>query len=322
MKALVLKAKDTYPVLTTVETAPVGEAKKVAVAIHAAALNHRDLWIMEGKYAGIQYPIILGSDGVGMVGKREVILLPGSNWGETERFQSKAYQILGLPENGTFAEAVFVEPGQLYDKPAHLNMETAAALPLAGLTAFRVLFSKCQGQRGEKILITGIGGGVALFCLQFAVAAGMEVYVTSSSTEKIEKARKLGAIGGVNYKEPNWAEQLKQSLGGFDVVLDGAGGAGFTDLIKLCSPGARVGVYGGTVGSVPAFSLQPVFWKQVSIFGSTMGSDQDFSNMLDFVNRHKIVPVVDSVFKVEESNLAIDRMRSGEQFGKIVLKMR
>ncbi len=320
MKALQLTEKNQTPVLSEVP-APKAEKSQKVVQIKAAALNHRDVWIVKGMYPGIKFPAILGSDGAGLVDGREVVIQPGINWGIDQRFQQKDYHILGLPENGTFAESVGVNEDQLFDKPSHLSFEEAAALPLAGLTAFRVLFSRCQVQSGEKVLITGIGGGVALFCLQFALAIGAEVYVTSGRPDKIERAITLGAKNGVIYKEADWSEKLEKIAGGFDVIIDSAGGEGFAKLVKLCNPGARIGIYGGSNGVISGVSPQLIFWRQISILGSTMGSDQDFEQMLAFVNRHKIIPIVDTVFPIEEGALAFERMARGEQFGKIVLKV-
>ena len=320
MKALLLNGKNQDPVLREVITPVAGESQEL-VQLKAAALNHRDVWIVKGMYPGIRYPAILGSDGAGLLGNREVIIQPGIHWGNDQRSQGKDYQILGLPDDGTFAEYVLVNEDQLFDKPAHLSFEEAAALPLAGLTAFRVLFSRCNIQPGEKFLITGIGGGVALFCLQFALVMGMEVYVTSGSSSKVERAVDLGAVNGVNYKDADWAKQLGKLAGGFDVVIDSAAGEGFSELVKLCNPGARIGVYGGSKGAILNLSPQFIFWRQISILGSTMGSTKDFEEMLSFVNEHKIVPVIDTVFSIEDGAPALKRMAEAKQFGKIVLKI-
>ncbi len=320
MKALLLEEKNSPPRFSDA-VSPIHGPNEALVALRAASLNHRDVWIMKGQYPGIRYPVILGSDGVGVCEGREVVIQPGIEWGNDERSQSGSYQILGLPKNGTFAEKVVVNRNQLFPKPAHLSMEEVAALPLAGLTAYRVLFERCGARAGEKLLITGAGGGVALFCIQFALKAGLEVYVTSGSDEKLEKAVALGVVGGTNYKSSEWPEKLKKMAGGFDVIIDGAGGADFSSLVKLCNPGGRIGIYGGTNGTIPNFSPQPIFWKQLSILGSTMGSPQDFTKMLEFVNKHKIVPVVDSIFSLEDGAEAFERMNKGGQFGKIVLRI-
>ncbi|MEO6760625.1 MAG: zinc-binding dehydrogenase, partial [Saprospiraceae bacterium] len=193
-----------------------------------------------------------------------------------------------MPDQGTFAEYICIPPANIFPKPPPLNWEQAAALPLAGLTAWRALFSRCQLVPGEKLLITGIGGGVALLALQLALAAGAEVWVTSGSEEKLAKALAMGAQGGANYRQPGWDKQLKQTAGGFDVVLDSAAGDGFAALPGLCNPGARIGIYGGTLGKINGFSPQALFWKQISILGSTMGTPADFAAMLDFVALHQL----------------------------------
>jgi len=250
MKALLLEEKNQYPVLREVQN-PGAASDYELIKLKAAALNHRDVWIMKGKYPGIKYPVILGSDGAGLLNGREVVVNPGIGWGGDERCQGREFQILGLPTDGTFAEYLTVGKNQIFDKPAHLSFEEAAALPLAGLTAYRVLFSRCDAQPGEKVLITGAGGGVAVLCCLFAVAVGLEVYVTSGSTSKIERAVELGAKGGVNYKEVDWPEKIGKMAGGFDLVIDSAGGEGFSELVKLCKPGGRIGIYGGRLWYLP-----------------------------------------------------------------------
>lgn len=320
MKALALLEQNQWP--KSVETVqPVPGENQVLVNIQAAALNRRDVWIVNGRYPGISYPIILGSDGAGLTGDKKVIIQPGINWGSNEKVQSKTYQIMGLPTNGTFAEFLTVDKNQVFEMPPHLVFEEAAALPLAGLTAFRILFSRCQAKHGERLLITGIGGGVAVLCLQFAIAAGLSVHVTSSSDSKIERAIGLGASGGANYSNSDWPEHLKKQAENFDIILDSAGGDGFPDLVKLCAPAGRIGIYGGTKGPIPVLSPQLIFWRQISILGSTMGSDTDFSEMLAFVAKHRIVPIIDSVFLIEEGEKAFERLESGKQFGKVVLKI-
>ncbi len=321
MYAIILEEKGNPPVLGDMPM-PEINPDHVLVQLKAAALNHRDVFISQGLYPGIQCPVVLGADGAGWAGERAVIIQPGMGWGENPLAQSREYRILGSPDNGTFAEWISVPSSQAFDKPAHLSFEEAAALPLAGLTAYRVLFTRCQVKAGERILITGIGGGVALFCCQFALAIGMEVWVTSGSDEKIEKAKALGAKGGANYNDEGWEAALEASAGGgFDVIIDSAGGEKFPALVKLSNPGGRIGIYGGTKGTIPKLSPQQIFWKQISIHGSTMGTESDFSAMLAFASKHQIVPVVDSIFDLEDGVSALRRMEEGKQFGKIVLRM-
>jgi len=320
MKALVLNALHQALEYQDVPT-PEPAKGEVLVHLHTAALNHRDFYITQGQYAGIKFPVIPGSDGAGEYEGKSVVIFPSLDWGKAPRAQSRAFRVLGMPDNGTFAEYIRIPKRNVYPKPEHLSWEQAAALPLGGLTAFRALFTRCQLKKGEKVLISGIGGGVALFALQFAVAAGSEVFVTSGSTEKIEKAMRLGAKSGANYRTAGWDKQIKQEADGFDVVIDSAAGDGFAALAGLCNPGARIGLYGGSLGKINGLSPQIVFWKQISILGSTMGTDSDFQKMLTFVTKHNIIPVVDSVFPLADGNEALQRMGKGEQFGKIVLNI-
>jgi zinc-binding alcohol dehydrogenase/oxidoreductase len=310
---------------------PVAAPGQAIVRLKAAALNHRDLWVQLGLYAGIKLPQILGSDGAGVVESvgaeankawvgREVIINPSLDWGPDPRAQGPGFRILGLPDAGTFAEKISVPVANLAPKPAHLTWEQAAALPLAGLTAWRALFTRAGLTAGERVLVTGAGGGVALFLLQFATAAGAEVWVTSSSPEKIQRAQALGARAGVNYRDAGWAEQLLKTAGGmFDVVIDSAGGEGFAKLVELTRPGGRLVFFGATVGNPPGFELRKCFWRQINILGTTMGSPVDFAGMTRLVEARRLVPVVDRVFPLAEADGALRRMEAGAQFGKIAL---
>ena len=319
MQALVLSAEKTLDFQADAPNPECGVGERL-VQITAAALNHRDVWITKGLYPGIVFPTILGSDGAGVIKNRAVVINPSMGWGANQAIQAEGYQILGMPKNGALGEWLTIPAQQIYDQPPHLSAEEAAALPLAGLTAFRAVFTKGQVAAGQSVLITGVGGGVALFAMQFALAAGAKVFVTSGSDEKLEKAAALGASGGANYRHPDWARALQKEAGGFEVVIDGAGGEGLAQAIKACNPGARVVVYGGGQGAVPNFSPQAVFWKQISILGTSMGSDREFAAMLDFVSLHRIKPVVDSIFPLRDGKAAFQRMAEGQQFGKIILR--
>ncbi|MCC8426560.1 zinc-binding dehydrogenase [Mucilaginibacter sp. UR6-11] len=330
MKANVLEAPDKPIIWKEVET-PTLAAGEVLVKIKAAALNRRDYWITIGKYAGLKYPVILGSDGAGTVAEtgegvdaswlgKEVIIHPAGNWGENEDYQGKDFKILGLPDDGTFAEYVKTRAECLYDKPAYLTWEQAAAIPLAGVTAYRALFTKGKAKKGDTVLISGVGGGTGAFALQWAVAAGCRVFVTSGTGEKIEMARRLGALAGVNYKAQDWAEELKHMAGGFDVIIDSALGEGFAKFPDLCNPGGRIVFFGGTAGDIPAINGRKVFWKQLQLLGTTMGNATDFKNMIAFMTAHQIIPVIDEVFALEDAAKAIEKMAAATQFGKLVLK--
>jgi zinc-binding alcohol dehydrogenase/oxidoreductase len=311
---------------------PVAGPGEAVVEVRAAALNRRDLWIKLGQYAGLKFPCIPGSDGAGTVLSvgpgadaswvgREVVINPAFDWGPSEKAQGPSFSILGLPRDGTLAQRVSVPARQLFPKPAHLLMEEAAAVPLAGLTAWRALISRARLASGERVLVTGIGSGVALFALQFAVASGAEAWVTSASDEKIARAVKLGARGGFRYDRDGWVAAAAKEAGPFDVVIDSAGGGGFGGLLELASPGGRIAFFGATRGSVPELALRRVFWKQLSLLGSTMGSPADWSAMMAFVVGRSLKPVVSDVFPLERGAEAFDLMESGGQFGKIVVRI-
>ncbi len=296
----------------------VEEDDLLRVNLLSSALNHRDIWITKGMYPGIESYKIMGSDGCGIIDGQEVIINPGIGWGDKERYQAHAFKVLGMPHHGTFSDNIFIDKRYIYPRPHHLNIYQAAALPLAGLTAFRAIIKKCQLQRSDKVLISGIGGGVALMAFQFAMAMGCDVFVTSGHDWKIAKAMEMGAIGGVNYKSDNWSQSLKARYGGVDVVIDSAAGKGFTSFIDLCNPGGRIAFYGGSKGAISALNPQAIFWKQISIFGTTMGSDQDFREMLDYVNNKEIVPIVDEVIPLSNWKKGFAKLENGSQFGKIV----
>lgn len=318
MKGMLFNAVKQPLVYSDIEL-PKVEQGLVTVDLLASSLNRRDWWITQGMYPGIVTPTVLGSDGCGLYDGREVVISPNIGWGDNEDYPISDYSILGLEEFGTFAEKVVVRKSSVFPKPEHLTAFQAAALPLGGLTAYRVLITKCQARSGQKVLISGIGGGVALFAFQFALAIGAEVYVTSSSDRKIDKAIKLGAKGGAKYTDASSMSELKKKTGGFDIVIDSAGGEGFSQLIKLCKPGAQVGLYGGTRGKISGINPAHIFFKQLSIHGSTMGSDTEFIAMLKLVNDYKIVPVVDRVMPLKDCQEALDLMAHSPQFGKIVL---
>ncbi|MFP6763203.1 MAG: zinc-binding dehydrogenase [Planctomycetaceae bacterium] len=331
MKALVLH---TLKMPLKVESRPDLEpgAGEVVVQLKAAALNRRDFWITQGLYPGVEPPVTLGSDGAGVVSGTgngvsgfavgdEVLINPGWNWGEEESAQSSAFQILGVPRDGTFATQVLVPAEFLHPKPEHLNWSEAAALPLAGVTAYRAVLTQGRVQSGQKVLISGTGGGVATFALQFARAVGASVFVTSSAADKRQRACDLGATAAYDYTCDGWARQLQQEHGLMNVIIDSAGGEGFADFVQLAAPGGRIVNYGATAGLPKTVDLFKVFWKQLQLYGSTMGSPRDFAGMLELVTGQQLRPVLDESFPLEQGNQALSRMSRCEQFGKIVLTM-
>jgi zinc-binding alcohol dehydrogenase/oxidoreductase len=333
MKAVPLREIGEPELLRTEEwPVPVPQIGEVLIRLRAAAVNHRDVWIRRGQYAGIRLPVILGSDGVGTVvdagdaesaewiGK-DVVIDPSVGWGTDLRAHSSSLAILGMPEHGTYAQYVKVPTGSLHIKPAHLSIEQAAALPLASVTAFRAVVTRGEAKAGEVAVVTGIGGGVALAALGIAHHLGVAVHVTSGSDEKLSAACSHGASGGVNYRRNDWPRALISQIGGRpDLVIDGAGGEAFNQALDLVRPGGRVVSYGATLGAAPSVDVRRIFWKQLDVRGTTMGSKPDFAEMLKLYSAG-LCPLVDSVYDLEDTAAAHVRMERGEQFGKIVLRV-
>lgn len=331
MLAVFFQGKD-HPILITDVPKPQPAGDQVLVRIHWAALNHLDIWIRREKTLSQGIRVTPGSDGSGvveavaetvdpmLVGK-EVIINPGLDWGNNPSAQADNYRILGFPDNGTFAEYLLISKKYVHPKPDHLSLNEAAAIPLAGVTAYRALFTKARLRPGERVLITGIGGGAALFALQMAVAFKAQVYVTSSSDEKIAKAIDLGATAGFNYTGSNWLDKAKREVRGFDVIVDSAGGPQFPSLLDLAIPGGRVVLFGRTRGDIPSLPPRLIYWKQLTILGTTMGSREEFLSMIDFMEKKNIRPVIDQTFALTEVEKAMSHMEAGNQFGKILLKV-
>jgi NADPH:quinone reductase-like Zn-dependent oxidoreductase len=333
MPALVFQEQKNFDSLQRKEVPyPEPKAGEAVVEIKASALNHRDIWIIQGLYPGITVPIILGSDGSGIVHEvgagvdmkwlnQPVIINPALDWGDNPRVQQSSFRILGLPDNGTQAAYVAVPAANLVEKPDYLSFEEAAAIPLGGLTGYRALFTRGGLQAGETVLLTGIGGGVASLMLPMALAAGARVFVTSGSAAKIEQAVRAGAAGGVNYKNAHWAKEIAALAGrhGVDMVIDSTGGKGFEDLISLVNPGERIVFFGATAGDPQVLPMRQIFWKQISLLGTTMGNPRDFHQMVRLFERHKIKPMMDGPYPFSQYRQAYSRMMNAEQFGKIVL---
>ncbi len=304
-----------------------GEAR---VRLKAAALNHRDLAMFNWEP---ERPVVLGSDGAGIVEalgeaapgwqpEAEVIINPSLNWGPHEDRYGPDWSILGWPRDGTLAEAVVVPVENLFPKPAHLTWDEAAALPLAGLTAFRALVPRARVQPGERVLIHGIGGGVALLALQFAHALEAEVMVTSTSDAKLQRALELGAAQAVNSCQADWEQAARDWTGGagVDVVVESLGGEFLARSLKALRMGGRLVTFGRTVDTFANVDLRLIFWHQLTLLGSTMGSPADFAGMLALVAAHQIRPVIDSVWPLDEGCQAFERLSQGKQFGKVVLR--
>ena len=311
---------------------PVPDRGEALVRIRAGALNRRDVFITQGLYPGIALPRTLGSDGAGEVAALgagvttfdvgdEVVVDPMLDWGaDPQVWDAKGSSILGMPRDGTFAQYVTVPAINVYPKPAGLSMEAAAAIPLAGLTAYRAVFTRGRVAAGETVLVTGVGGGVQTFALLFAKHAGARVIVTSGSDEKLERAKALGADLGLNYKTaPDWQKQAR-AAGPIDLAIDSSGGDTLAKVFDAMTPGGRVVVYGGTNGDA-TIRMFPLFWKHLSLLGTSMGSPQDFASMLALFDGGALEPAIDRTFEMNDAAAAFEAMASSSQFGKIVLRM-
>lgn len=330
MKALVLK--DAGQIELREIPKPTVTHGKALVRMKAAGLNRRDDWIREGKYPNIKFGVTMGSDGAGIVEEvgdekdqpwvgQEVVINPNIDWGPDLEVQSGRYTILGMPVDGTFAEYVLVPIDRLHHKPFHLDFLQAAALPLGGLTAFRALFRRGELRGGQNVLISGFGGGVAQFAFLFAQAAGANVYVSSGSDEKIDKALKLGARGAYNYKrDVNYAD-LWKTKGGFDLVIDSAGGDQINNFIKMLKPRGKIVFYGATNGLPAKLDMYRMFWNQLSLLGTTMGSDHEFSEMLTFVSKHQLRPLIDSIRPFSKIAESFPDITKSNKVGKIVFQV-
>ncbi len=308
---------------------------EVIVRLRAAALNRRDVFATYGQYPGVKQdvlPVVPGSDGSGEVAARgdgaegpeegqEVVIHPSLYWGDNPRLPGKDYRILGLPDDGTFAQFAKVPAENVFPKPSHLSHEEAAALPLAALTAYRALVTRGQLQEGETVLVPGVGGGVATFLVQMASALGAKVFVTSGSEEKIEAAKELGAEGGVSYESEKWSKELKNMAGGIDLSVDSIGGEVFNNLISLAKPGGRIVIFGATAGPAPKVMTIMAALKHLDIFGTAMGTAEEFGAMLDLYAEHGLKPRINETFSLENATDALQHMNENKGMGKIVLSI-
>jgi NADPH:quinone reductase-like Zn-dependent oxidoreductase len=343
MKAVVIR-EHGEPEKVKIEHVPDPEPKpdEVVVQVHAAGLNHLDIWVRRGR-PGVKMPMphVLGSDGAGticMVGSSvqgsklsgKVIINPSLScgWCEAcrlgEQSECALFGIVGLSCPGTFAEKVAVPSRNVMRKPPHLTWDEAGALVLSHLTAWRMVMTKGQVRAGQMVLIHGIGGGVALAALQFAKLAGAEVIATSSSQEKLHIVKQIGADYVINYKETTAIAECVRDITagrGVDLVVDTVGAATWPVDFAVVRRGGKIVLCGVTSGAVAETDLRSLYWNQVTVLGSTMGCDADLAAMLRAVEAAKMKPVMDRVMSLEDAPQAMQRMETGEQFGKIVLRI-
>ena len=311
------------------------------VKLKAAALNHIDIWVRRG-LTGIEItlPHILGGDGAGViaeVGDRvrniktgdAVCLYPPSGCGRCEfcitdrEYMCVRLRVLGERENGTYAEYARVPARNCFPIPPDLSFEQAAAFPLVYITVWRMLVTNAQLKPGEHVLILGIGGGVATAALQLAAHIGTHIIVTSSSDEKLEKAKTLGSEHGINYKNADFAKEVRRLTGkrGVDVVVDCVGGDGWIGSLASLAKGGRLVTCGATAGANSPTDIRRIFWNSLKIFGSTLGARAEFREVLNFMEASRTKPVVDQVFFLRDAAAAQKRLEDGKQFGKILLRM-
>ncbi|HYP24106.1 MAG TPA: alcohol dehydrogenase catalytic domain-containing protein [Actinomycetota bacterium] len=315
---------------------------EVVVAVKAAAFNHLDLWTLRGDLKiEHRFPHALGADGAGVVesvgegvpagirpGDR-VLVNPALSCGLCERCRAgeqsecTAFRMLGEHEPGTVAELVKVPAANVFPVPEHLDFAEAAALGVTFITAYRMLFDRSGMRPGEWVLVTGIGGGLALSLFQLARPAAGKLLVTSSSDEKLQRAADLGADGGVNYRDADVGREVRRLTGkrGVDLVADSAGGPSLDGSLRALRKGGRVVIAGATAGAKAEIDVRRVFWNQLSVIGSTMGSVANVSDMLRLVAGSKLRPIVDRVVPLDGAPAALRLLEEGGQFGKIVVSM-
>ena len=319
--------EDGGPEVLVLEEAPdpVAGPGEVLVRLRASALNHLDIWIRKG-LPSVPKPRILGADGAGVVdavgegvngfelGER-VVLNPGIEAG------GGRIHVIGEHGDGTNAELIAVPATNVHPIPDGLSFEEAAAFPLVFETAYRMLVTRAGLREGEWVLAWGIGGGVSTATLAIGKALGAKVIVTSSSEAKLEHARQLGADAAVNHTTGDVKAAVQEATGGrgADVVVESVGEATWATSLQVVAPGGRITVCGATSGPNPPAALHRVWWKQLSILGSTMGTGEDFAGAYELVASGRARPVVDTVLPLEEIRAAHERLEAGEQLGKIVL---
>jgi NADPH:quinone reductase-like Zn-dependent oxidoreductase len=310
---------------------PKPAAGEILVRIKRAAFNRRDVFITQNLYPGIVLPRTLGSDGCGEVAAlgegvtgfaigAPVVINPELGWIGEGALPETSGAILGMPTDGTFAEYVVVPAANVYPKPGPLSDDEAAAIPLAGLTAYRAVFTRGKITKDDVVLIPGVGSGVQTFVLLYAKHVGARTIVTTGSDEKVERAKALGADVAINYRtDPDWHKTARKAAGGGgpSLVVDSAGGETLSRSIDITRPGARVVLYGGSVGE-SKIKLFSIFWKHLDVLGTSMGAPSDFRAMLAIFETG-VKPAVDKVFPMDEAAAAAERVLAGEQFGKVIL---
>ena len=317
------------------------ESNEVIVNLKAASINHIDIWNRLGATGTpLQLPHILGADGAGTVAEvggkvvnvkagDAVCLYPPTGCGNCEfcrtdrDYMCIRLHVLGERLEGTYAEYVKITAANCFPIPAGYSFEEAAALPLVFVTLWRMVITNAELKPGESMLIIGIGGGVASATLQIAKKIGARVIVTSRSDEKLAKARKLGADHGINHAKEDLVSVVKKLTAnhGVDVVVDCVGGEMWWQSLASLTCGGRLVTCGATAGGQPNDDIAAIVSKQLKIYGSTLGSRQEFRQLLSFLTASRVKPIIDSVFPLRDAALAQLRVETAQQFGKVVLRI-
>lgn len=301
---------------------------EVVVALKAAGINRRDLNLVN-RHGNKPEPLIIGSDGAGVVEEvgegvteftagDEVIINPALRWFTNSDAPPPEFDILGMPDHGTFAERIALSAEQVEKKPGHLTWEEAGSLALPALTGYRALFTKGQVKEGDTLFIPGAGSGVATFLIQFAKNIGARVIVTSRSEDKLAHAREIGADLAIS-TDSDWKKELENET--IDLAIDSVGAATFNRTLDVLKKGGRIVIFGATTDDVVDFNLRKFFYGQYQLFGSTMGSRDELRDMISHMEEYKMHPVVGKTFPLDEAQEAFDYLADAKQFGKVVLRI-
>ena len=307
---------------------PSPKANEVVVALKVVGLNRRDLYIAN-RLGSDHEALILGSDGAGVVEAigdsvtevkvgDEVIINPSLRWFEKSAAPPEGFEILGMPDHGTFAEKIVIDEAQVEPKPSYLSWEEAGVLALAALTGYRAVVTKANVKKGDTVFIPGAGSGVATYMIQFAHSLGAKVITTSRDKNKREEAKKIGANLALDTTS-NWEEELKDET--IDIVIDSIGAATFNRSLNVLKQGGTFVLFGATAGDEVQFNLRESFYGQFSLLGTTMGSREELREMLSFIERNKIKPVVGHTYSFEQIDKAFKLLEVNDQFGKIAVKI-
>jgi len=300
----------------------------VKVKLKVSGLNHRDLFTLQ-RHSPEAPPLVIGSDGAGVIVETgegvdhinvgdEVVIIPSLNWKEKSAAPPPEFEILSLPDHGTFAEYIVLPAENVAPKPSYLSWEEAGVLTLGALTAYRTLFTRAQATAEQTIFIPGVGSGVVTLLVKMAKAIGARVIVTSRSAEKRENGLKLGADLAID-SEGDWNKLLKDET--IDIVIESVGAATWQKSLSLLKPGGTIAVFGASAGDVVQLNLRDFFYGHYTLVGTSLGSIEEAYEMLEFFNKHQIKPVVDSVYPLNDALEAMKKIERGGQFGKIALKV-